>query len=395
MRTRRSHQKSRTGCSNCKRRRVKCDEARPACLNCTQRKDACVYVALSPFVFSSNPGKVRTPSSTPSQTTNLPNEYTSPQPSAPSLTEHDPPSRAPARVVPPNLDHLALELQWIMHTHKLCARNEESRRVWQISTLEEALHAPFLMHGILAMSALHFVHLQKDGRQAEWLDLAISHKSEALALFHEQLQSIDESNAKAMMSFAGIAVAFSFASALNCSSPDDGPSVNALVDLLMLSRGVQTIINHASDFLRNSNFGPLFDTTDIGGALPSDLSEALNHLEELNLQCGRASPAHKGEMYKLAIEHLRSLGPYAYVEPGSLTFVGGWAIRTPRDYLDELRNREPFALVILAHFCVLLNNVRQNWCIGPWGRVVLGEIVQTLDTDWQCHIKWPIVQVLK
>ncbi|KAJ5480866.1 hypothetical protein N7539_006760 [Penicillium diatomitis] len=251
------------------------------------------------------------------------------------------------------------------------------------------------MHGILAMSALHFVHLRQDGRQAEWLDLAISHKSEALALFHEQLQQIDESNAKAMMSFAGIAVVFSFASALHCSNTDDGPSVNALIDLLILTRGVHTIITHASDFLRKSNFAPIFDISDDGTVLPNDFGEALARLDKLNAQYGRDFPAHKKDLYESSINSLRSLGRFAFTEPGSLTFVGGWAIGSSKYYLDELRNREPLALVILAHFCVLLHHVRHNWCIGPWGRIVLGEIVQILHSDWQCHITWPIVQVLR
>lgn len=37
------HKKSRTGCSRCKARRVKCDEARPACGGCSRHQVACVY----------------------------------------------------------------------------------------------------------------------------------------------------------------------------------------------------------------------------------------------------------------------------------------------------------------------------------------------------------------
>ena len=40
---RKGHTKSRAGCFNCKRRRIKCQETRPACLNCQRAKYACEY----------------------------------------------------------------------------------------------------------------------------------------------------------------------------------------------------------------------------------------------------------------------------------------------------------------------------------------------------------------
>lgn len=296
---------------------------------------------------------------------------------------------------PLNLAHLELELQWITQTHKLFARDEDTRKVWEIPVLQEALCSPFLMHGILAISALHLAYLRKDERQAEWISIAIAHKSTALALFSEQLHHIDESNARAMMSFAGIAVVFSFASALHCSSSDDGPNLNALIDILILARGVQTVGNQAMKFLRNSNFAPLFNIIDPGVTLPDDVLAALNTLNDLNIQYGQQPEGHDAKSYELAIGTMKELAPFTYAEPTSLTLVGGWAIRAPPEFLEGLKNREPLALVVLAHFCVFLHITRENWCIGSWGRRILGEIVLSLDADWQRHIKWAVVQVLR
>jgi hypothetical protein len=295
---------------------------------------------------------------------------------------------------PLNLAHLELELQWITHTHKLFARNEETRKVWEIPVLQEALHSPFLMHGILAISALHLAYLRQDERQAEWISIAIAHKSTALALFSEKLLNIDESNARGMISFAGIAVVFSFASALHCSDSDDGPSLNALVDILMLARGVQTVGNQAMEYLRHSNFAPLFNITDPGAAVPEDVLAALNTLDDLNVQYAQQKEGHDAKSYQRAISIMKELAPFTYAEPTSLTVVGGWAIRVPAEFLEGLKNREPFALVVLAHFCVFLHIIRENWCIGSWGRRILGELVLILEAEWQRHIKWAVVQVL-
>ncbi|KOC14470.1 hypothetical protein AFLA70_5g008200 [Aspergillus flavus AF70] len=52
MAIRRAHRKSRHGCTNCKQRRVKCDETRPYCQNCTRRNNTCVYVTPVRFILS-------------------------------------------------------------------------------------------------------------------------------------------------------------------------------------------------------------------------------------------------------------------------------------------------------------------------------------------------------
>ena len=43
-RRRRSHQKVRTGCAVCKRRRIKCDERKPSCQNCEKHRSRCAYL---------------------------------------------------------------------------------------------------------------------------------------------------------------------------------------------------------------------------------------------------------------------------------------------------------------------------------------------------------------
>ena len=40
---RRKHQKSRRGCTTCKRRHIRCDEASPRCQNCVKHRSTCSY----------------------------------------------------------------------------------------------------------------------------------------------------------------------------------------------------------------------------------------------------------------------------------------------------------------------------------------------------------------
>lgn len=58
------HKKSRTGCSTCKTRRVKCDETKPTCSACTRLRRTCEYLVPS-REGSRSPVSIRSASSRP------------------------------------------------------------------------------------------------------------------------------------------------------------------------------------------------------------------------------------------------------------------------------------------------------------------------------------------
>lgn len=292
------------------------------------------------------------------------------------------------------MTQLELVLQWINHTHKFAARSEKTRKVWEMPVLEEALSAPFLMHGILALSALHLSHLREDDRHVMWLDTAIAHKNTALVMFSDQLRNISKSNAKAMMIFAGLAFAFSLASALNMGTKEDGPGLNALTDVFNLARGVQTVLGAEREFLHQSNLEPLFDLSIPEVDIPENISAALDRLAQLQIQRNQLDDSIDSASYARAINRLRDLAAITCAIPNSMTMACGWAIHASQRYLDDLKAKKPLALVVLAHYCVFLHMARDNWCIGPWGREVLLDITQILEPEWQPHIEWATLNVL-
>lgn len=388
---RRSHNKSRHGCTNCKRRRVKCDEQRPNCTICTQRQEECVYSSEVPYFFAGKQSR-KSSRNKQSPTTGQTSNAASVSEDEESALLHQIGSARISSGPVLNMEELELELQWIMQTHKLLARNEETRKVWETLVLQEALQAPFLMHGILGLSALHLSHLRADNSQAKWLSIAMSHKNVAISMFSEQLSNIDRSNVKAMMSFAGLVVAFSLGSALTSGSPE-GPSLNSLIEIFTLSRGVQAVVNAEPEFLRQSNFAPLFDVTPPQVSWPDHVLVAFDRLEKLNVQCGQQFAHHNTAVYERVIKYSRELAAFTLLQPTSMTLTSGFAIRAPEVYLSDLTSGQLYSLVVLAHYCGFLHMARENWCVGSWGRVVLGEIQQLLPPDWQYHIEWPVKQV--
>ncbi|OGE50210.1 hypothetical protein PENARI_c018G06053 [Penicillium arizonense] len=365
-----------------------CDEQRPSCTTCSQRQDECVYNAEGLYFFTGNqPRRPRRTRQTSADNVTSPSNR-----DTLGLLDHFEATEASASTPGLNMEQLELELQWIMHTHKLLARSEETRKVWELVVLQEALKAPFLMHGILGLSALHLSRLREPESQPKWLSVAISHKNIALSMFSEQLSNIDHSNVKAMMSFAGLVVAFGLGSVLS-SWTAEGPSLNSLIEIFHLSRGVQAVANKEIEFLRQSNLAPLFDVTQPEVCFPDHVITAFDRLYELNAQCGQQSVHHNCSTYERVLQYLRELVVFTLAQPSSMTLAAGWAIRAPAEYLNDLDNRVPFSLVVLAHYCGFLHMARENWCVGSWGRVVLEEIKNSLTSDWQPHIEWADEQV--
>ena len=227
-----------------------------------------------------------------------------------------------------------------------------------------------------------------------WLDLAVVYKNTGLAMFSDELRNISQSNAKAMIGFASLVFAFSLASALTMETRENGSWLVALTDTFVLARGIDTVLEVKAEFLLQSNFAPVFDKTRPSVAIPDHALAALDRLEELNIQYNLDYPGHHVASYERSIRALRDAIPLSYAEPASMTMAATRAVRIPEDFLNDIRNEKPLALVVLAHFCVFIDLCREHWCIGFWGRKVLRKILHILDPDWRLHIDWAIGQVL-
>ncbi|RDW57855.1 Zn(II)2Cys6 transcription factor [Aspergillus mulundensis] len=404
MPLRRTHRKSRHGCKACKQRRVKCDEKRPTCSNCTTRQEECEYVTDASYIWAADeppaPRRTRSRRIAPSITTTTTTTTQGSTPETPFRLLDRPFSHETASLTPPlDMTQLRLLVNWQTETCQFFSRDAETRIVWQVSLVDEALKTPPLMHGILAVSALHLalLDLQCGQEQAFWLGLATAHKGEALQALREGLNSVAADNARSMMGLSALVVAYAFGAALTGSGADDSgdrPSLDSLNNIFVLCRGVQQVTNSAYAVLRQSNFAPLFNPGDQSVAIPDHVRESLDHLEHLNTECLQAGEHdHDSATYTRVIEALRSLSGHAFTQPNSMTLAAGWAIRVSSEYLGYLQANHPFALVVHAHYCAFLHLARGNCFLRSWGRAVLEDILCLLDDEWKPHIEWPVTEV--
>ncbi|KAM5386485.1 hypothetical protein ACJZ2D_000448 [Fusarium nematophilum] len=253
IRVRRRHTKSRNGCDNCKRRKVKCDEARPACFNCKRHGVSCSLADAAPQVTPST--EARAASSDFLQ----PTAYHE----GPSPTDHLP-SREPKLIdqlapLPP--DELWLRGFELMHhyctvTADTLSLRQDMAYVWRVAVPREGYKHSFVVHGILAIAAAHKAYLVPSRREFH-LKLCDYHSTVGSEGFRHELQKITQDNWTALFSFASVLVLYSFSLPVRSTEGKLSNPIDNLLELVSLVRGIKTTMAPLVPRLYHSEFAPM------------------------------------------------------------------------------------------------------------------------------------------
>ncbi|KAK1633702.1 hypothetical protein BDP81DRAFT_463380 [Colletotrichum phormii] len=206
-----AHRKSRGGCTPCKRRKVKCDEATP-CANCIRRNEPCTRLQQS---------------STP--------ETTSPAAA----------STGPARPLDPSGPVNLLHMQLLHHFQHATIPTLCFADVWA-SVLPLAFRAEYLMTAILAVSARHLSTLRPEDAVYEEASLALLSRS--CALFGAELGRDDEAGGEGYDSLFFTAQLIHYLTWCNLDFIDGSDDTGATLDLsqdqlFLLSSGLRVFLS--------------------------------------------------------------------------------------------------------------------------------------------------------
>ncbi|KAL2263956.1 hypothetical protein VTK26DRAFT_3950 [Humicola hyalothermophila] len=430
-RLRLGYTKSRTGCTRCKARRVKCDETKPSCKACVRHGIECSLSLTAPTNTSvSDSGTKATPSpgATPNPPASIRRSRARPsdrRPGAQQLPEAGPSpasahtlaeSESPA--APPTPDpfpYLAkfvtgapeqdtatwvFDLELLHHfttstyrTFSLDGARDHTHHLWQVEVPKQAFVHVFLLHQILAISASHLAHLHPHSRQAYSLR-ASQHQSHALRGMRVALANITPDNCHALFAAASLLFITSLATSSNQDTPE-GPTVDELADIFLLIKGVNSVLNSSQDLLRSGPLASLF--TYHGGANEPGvtlsrvifaLNDFLVHLVETKSDEG-VRRLIRAEVDRLvtAIQDAvaRSMIPEYRV-------VAVWPILMSDELLPLLRQRNQAALALLSYYCVVLHaaELQGYWFMRGWAAGVMRDISKTMTPPWNRHSAWAL-----
>ncbi|PGH08681.1 hypothetical protein AJ79_05963 [Helicocarpus griseus UAMH5409] len=392
MGARRSHTKSRNGCSQCKARRIKCDERPPLCSGCERRGIAC-DLAHRP---ESSTSRRTSATASPQLTTSLSASSRSPTLSSPFAV---PAFNGPAIPASSGLDVIDLELlhHYTTFTYKTLpsGATPDQHELWQIQVVQLGFQHEFLLRGILAVSALHLSYLRPHRRESLALR-ASTHQSIAVQSFHEALNRVDTSNCVAIFAFSCIIVALTFAAPRSPEGPESLGAQKEILDWFYMVRGCNSVLQTQWPTLSQSFLAPLLKKGMTHETAASHTVRDSDRVTDLLRLCSSESVVQDRETanaYALAIHEL--LNAYTQVsilmerKQDFVPVIFVWPIAIPQAYLRLLGERKPEAMVILAHYSALLQRVDDQWFMKGWARYLVKQIETALGEEWQRWLEWP------
>ncbi|KAF2754923.1 hypothetical protein EJ05DRAFT_540960 [Pseudovirgaria hyperparasitica] len=286
-----------------------------------------------------------------------------------------------------------LQLHPVKHVATL-VQSTSRLHVFQVALPQLAFSHEYLMHGILALSALHLAY-RCPGRRNEYTLMATYHEQIALGEFRAALSQVTQDNCHALLALGALLAIMPFAStASQRSLIPIIPSMDEIAQSFHLIQGIKNILQSPSaiGIVQNGPLGPLLrcGSPVAPGTLGGAFAESLDKLEHLNnggIVCKSMPADHIA--CKGAIAGLRQTYALIRAEDVVREFaVWTWPSLVPARFLDLIRQRHPMALVILAHFGVLSNLFVNSWFLRGWGACVLQGVVGELDAAGLGMRRW-------
>jgi hypothetical protein len=160
-----------------------------------------------------------------------------------------------------------------------------------------------------------------------------------------------------------------------------------------LLQGVKKIIHIGRSWIKINLYSRQRDLYDTSlPELDADASAAFDRLAMLNEDTVAGMDPQQYRVNKEVIDHLRTCFTlYASsLDPGE---VLAWLAAVDKEFVDNVRRRQPLALLILMHWGVLLGELDGRWWWAQnSGKSLVLELLRVLqpaDAQWTGFLSWP------
>ena len=301
------------------------------------------------------------------------------------------------------MGHMELLHHFVAVTSSDISAGYLSQDLWRITIPKIALSHDWLMHGILAVSALHTAHLRPEEQTMYWKRAAM-HQDQALQGQQKALANPSPDNGDALFAFTLVIIYLCFADNLVESAEHEHVPLQGIIRCLHMSRGVRAIGPAVKHWVER---GPLAHVLSLhpgsiksGPTFREASTEA--HFSRLlifsstNADLNEDHEMNDTESYACAASSLRAsfLKIEAIPEDGPLTPpIWYWAVRLHASFVTRLSERHVVPLVLVAHWCVLLAHVQHHWWIQGWVDQTMDDITNCLPQDYREWLDWPLEKI--
>lgn len=288
------------------------------------------------------------------------------------------------------------ELELLHHfstvTYATMAIRDDLRRMWQIDVPKMALKQSFLMHSIFSVTALHIASSSAEN-QALYTGRAIHHYSIALEEYSNKLKGITKENNCSLIICASLTVVFALSLAMSSPTQEPMQPIEELLGIFTLLRGLPLVLGETWSLVQQSEIAPLF--VGINSADSIVLSdEVTNAIQLLEDQIERMAPSDADrDIYVRATQGVKDCFKLVSLKNIDNGMALSWPVSLSPEYTALLSSRQDIALVILAHYAVILNEIRDTWWAKGWGSKLIQEVNQVVSDEWKSLVAWPMYKI--
>ena len=328
--------------------------------------------------------RVRAISSQPTHSPRTPRADSVPDPVRNS--PKSPPSTLCAR---PGAEYFELFHLFISTICETIVINTDHVDVYRNILLDRVFTRPFLLDQMLAVAACH-MSVQRPQQASHYRAIASQQQSQALADFNHILANVNESNCLDVLLFSHLIALHVFWETFTPIDPHFGSFLDQLIACVRMLRGMNVVVRTWWDTLAKQPLGVILLQADEQQNTPK---ASLQECEPLRAMIDSADLSSASiQICHESLSHLQMYfdGENALEAPSASTHKAfSWLVTASEGYLDLLDQRRPEALVLLAHFAVLLHRRNKSWVIGDAGSRLLRHIRTYLGQRWDKWLEWP------
>ncbi|KKK20498.1 hypothetical protein ARAM_001096 [Aspergillus rambellii] len=376
----------------------KCDENRPFCSNCTDRDIICKFSRLDTAPIEESPPSSNAASSQGKRYRFLSGKY---QEGTLSPNSASSPTREQSQScvtsvgtqcnfspTPSSGEISFADLRLFHHftttAFQTIVDHEDVHDVWQYHVVQWSFSFPPIFHLILAFSALHLAHEQRELR-GKYIGQADDHFTSGVQSVSAMLSQINVNTCQQVYISA---ILVCFVGSVESPVPLNG------VKLILQLYGETISGNILKPKIRPPQHG-------ITSLIQDELLEYATHMHTVqDLVKQETNDKSLIAVYMAVIQDLLMVATDIHEARsaqspavGFTQILMGWLFRLPERFMWLLGQKDQMALVIFAHWVLLLKYMRSVWFMVGWDTHVISGIRTFLHPTFEPWIQWPVSQI--
>jgi hypothetical protein len=299
------------------------------------------------------------------------------------------------------IDDLALLHHWTLSASLDIVKSTGGDHYWQRLFPQIAFQHPFVMHGILSLSALHLAYRQLHERQ-RLVCIAAYHHNIALQGFQQGISQMSDDNSDALFACTSLNILYVFG---NFGPLCDDLSVDRKSRILGAEwipaiRGVDAVLQPVYERVRRGPLSPMLGLGNweeldpshqsvFGDAHFRSIQGVWHHSGDVHVYDKALYLLRKCNAYMRQFATMSSevLAQWGYNQTWSAPFI--WLHFAPEEYFELLQQRQPHALLIFAYLGTLFHALDDYWFMEGWGRNMVDVANELLGAYWCRWMAWP------